>query len=182
MADTEVDFFEETDDSNASEAFKNKLTRMANEVKSLEDQISALQSQIADLAKRKSDLETREIPDALMEAGVRTFTTLEGITVSTKFVVGSIPAEKKEAAYQWLDEHGHSSIIKRGVSVKFDKGSEEAAEKAAEQLRVLGLDPKVTLDIHPQTFMSFAREQINKGVVLPLVEWGVFHGEKAVIK
>jgi hypothetical protein len=68
------------------------------------------------------------------------------------------------------------------VSIKLDKGSDAMAEKAAEQLRALGLDPKVSLEIHPQTFMSYAREQINKGQVLPLVEWGVFHGEKAVIK
>jgi hypothetical protein len=96
--------------------------------------------------------------------------------------VGSIPSERKEEAYKWLDEHGHGGIIKRGVQVSFDKGSTKAAEAAAEAMRSMGLEPKVTLNIHAQTFMSFAREQIQNGNMLPLDRWGVFYGTKAVIK
>ncbi len=46
----------------------------------------------------------------------------------------------------------------------------------------MGLEPKVTLSVHAQTFMSFAREQIQNGNMLPLDRWGVFYGTKAVIK
>ena len=181
MNTDDLDFFEAPAEE-ASEAFKNKVTGMVREHRQLEQRVTDLNDQIGKLKKRIMELETRDIPDALAQAGLREFTTLEGLKVSTKFVVGGIPAERKEEAFEWLDQHGASSIIKRGVAVKFDKGSEQAAEQAAQQLRQLGLDPKLTLEIHPQTWMSFAREQIGKGVLLPLNEWGVFHGEKAVIK
>lgn len=177
------DFFsEDTLNTEASESFKHKVTSLVREVRELEKQESELLTQVKELTRRRTELETRLIPDALLEAGVRELTTLEGLKVSTKFYVGGIPADKKEDAYKWLEQHGAASIIKRNVSLKLDKGSDAMAEKAAEALRQLGLDPTVTMDVHPQTWMSFAREQIAKGQLLPLNEWGVFHGEKAVIK
>ena len=185
MAETEdfTDFFEEDGDTEGgSEAFRNKVTSLVREVRRIELEMAELENQTKTLLSRKRELEERDIPNALTEAGVSEFTTLEGLKVSTKFIVGSIPAERKDEAYTWLDDHGHGSIIKRGVQVNFDKGSTEAAEKAAEAMRSMGFDPKVTLNIHAQTFMSFAREQIQKGNMLPLDKWGVFHGTKAVIK
>jgi hypothetical protein len=184
VADTVDDFFAEeaTTSEAASESFKHKVTALVREVRDIEKQEAALTDQLKDLARRRTELETRTIPDALMEAGVRELTTLEGLKVTTTFYVGTIPTEKREQAYEWLEQHGAASIIKRNVSIKLDKGSDAIAEKAAEQLRLLGLDPKISLEIHPQTFKSFAREQIQKGQILPLAEWGVFHGEKAVIK
>lgn len=183
MADTMVDedFFD-AQPAEASESFKHKVTSLVREVRDIEREEAQLTDQLKELARRRTELETRTIPDALMEAGVRELTTLEGLKVSTKFFVGSIPAAKKDEAFEWLESHGAASIIKRNVSLKLDKGSDAMAEKAAEALRNLGLDPKISLEVHPQTFMSYAREQIAKGVVLPLVEWGVFHGDKAVIK
>jgi hypothetical protein len=186
VADTDTideDFFAvDAESTSASESFKHKVTAMVHEVKDLERRETKLMDEIKELARRRTELETKLIPDALMEAGVRELTTLEGLKVSTKFFVGAIPANKKDEAYAWLEAHGAASIIKRNVSLKLDKGSDAMAEKAADALRQLGLDPKVSLEIHAQTFMSYAREQINKGNVLPLTDWGVFHGEKAVIK
>ncbi len=177
------DFFEETGNTEGgSEAFKNKVTALVHEVRRIERDMSELEAQQKKLILRRRELEERDIPNALNEAGVSEFTTLEGLKVSTKFIVGSIPIDRKEEAFEWLDNHGHGSIIKRGVQVAFDKGSEAAAESAAEAMRGMGLEPKITLNVHAQTFMSFAREQIQKGTVLPLDKWGVFYGTKAVIK
>lgn len=182
-ADDFSDFFEEEGSGDSgTETFKNHVTALVRTVRQLEQQIEDLERQQKDLLRRKRIIEEVELPSALTEAGVSEFTTLEGLKVSTKFIVGSIPAESKDEAFRWLDEHGHGDIIKRGVQVSFDKGSTAAAEAAAEQLRNLGLDPKVTLNVHAQTFMSFAREQIQKGNMLPLDRWGVFYGNKAVIK
>lgn len=177
------DFFEEVGDTETgSEAFKNKVTSLVKEVRQIESALNDLEGEQKKLLLRKRELEEREIPNALTEAGVSEFTTLEGLKVSTKFVVGSIPAGSKDEAFRWLDDHGHGGIIKRGVQVSFDKGSEAAATAAAEAMRSMGLEPQVTLNVHAQTFMSFAREQIQKGSMLPLDKWGVFYGTKAVIK
>lgn len=81
-----------------------------------------------------------------------------------------------------MDEHGHSDIIKRNLALQFQKGDTRQAEAAKEALVKMGFDPTIKLDIHPQTFMAFAREQISNGKMLPLDQWGVFYGDKAVIK
>lgn len=178
----DVDFFEEQDTSNGTERFKAQVTNVAREYRQIEQEIAELQNQMKELGLKKALIENRTLPDLLQQAGVKEFTTLEGLKVSTKFVVGAIPADSKEKAFLWLDEHGHSGIIKRNLSLAFDKGAAAKAEAAAQQLRDMGFDPTVKMDVHPQTFMAFAREQITSGTMLPLAEWGVFYGDKAVIK
>lgn len=184
MTDNEDDvgFFDEADTEEGAEKFKAQITNLAREARVIEGEIATLQDKIKDLGRRKTEIETQKLPDLLKQAGVREITTLEGLKVATKFVVGSIPAEKKEEAYDWLDNHGHSDIIKRSVSLQFSKGDTAQAERAKEELRKLGFDPQSKMDIHPQTFMAFVREQVNNGKMLPLAQWGVWFGDKAVIK
>lgn len=181
MADG-TDFFEEQDNSAGSERFKAEVTNLARRHRILQGEMDDLANQMKELAKEQREIATRTLPDLLRQAGVKEITTLEGLKVSTKFVVGAIPADSKELAYAWLDSHGHGGIIKRNLSLQFDKGKTEDAEKAAEKLRFLGFDPTLKMDVHPQTFMAFAREQINNGVMLPLDQWGCFYGDTAVIK
>lgn len=178
----DVDFFEEADTGTGSERFKAVITNLARTHKQLTGQMLDLKNQQADLQKRITEIETNKMPELLKQAGVREITTLDGLKVSTKFVVGSIPGESKEIAYDWLDQHGHSDIIKRNLALQFQKGDTEQAEKAREALAAMGFDPMIKLDIHPQTFMAFAREQISSGVMLPLEQWGVWFGDKATIK
>jgi hypothetical protein len=178
----DVDFFEEEDRSQGADRFKAAITNLAREARNLEGEITTLQDQIKDLARRKLEIESKKLPGLLQEAGVKEITTLEGLKVSMKFIVGAIPAQSKEEAYEWLDNNGHSDIIKRKLALDFQKGQADQAEKAAQQLRDLGFDPSLRMDVHPQTFMAFAREQITNGKLLPLEKWGVFYGDKAVIK
>lgn len=178
----DVDFFEEADTSTGSERFKAEITNLAREVRMIDSEISDLQEKIKGLARQKAEIESKKLPDLLHQAGVKEITTLEGLKVSTKFIVGAIPAESKERAYEWLDQNGHSGIIKRELKLQFDRGASEKAEAAAQQMREMGFDPVLKMDVHPQTFMAFAREQIQSGKMLPLDQWGVFYGDKAVIK
>lgn len=181
MAD-DIDFFEEEDTSSGSERFKAEVTNMAQEYRTLEAQIAELNERIKARRLRMAEIEGKILPGLLHQAGVKELTTLSGLKVSTKFIVGAIPAESKEIAYSWLDSNGHSGIIKRNLMLQFDKGATERAEAAAKAIRELGMEPQIKLDVHPQTFMAFAREQIQNGKMLPLDQWGVFYGDKAVIK
>lgn len=179
----DVDFFDNPDEkTGGSEDFKVEVTNLAREHRLLEGQIAEHTEIIKNLTKQKSFLESVKIPDAMHRAGVREITTLEGLKVSTKFIVGAIPAESKEKAYAWLDDNGFGDVIKRSVSVNFGKGDTETATAAMESIRALGLEPQMKRDVHAQTFMALTREQIGKGTLFPLDEWGVFHGDKAVIK
>jgi hypothetical protein len=180
----EADFFgeHETADENTPEFLRTRIANYVKEMRGLQVQLEDLNYEASKLKAAIGELELKKIPDALLEAGLSEITTMDGLKVSTKLFVGAIPAEKKAEAFSWMDQHGHSSIIKRQVSVQFDKGSTEAAKKAEEAIRELGLEPKSTMDVHYQTFASFAKEQLNKGKALPLDAWGVYYGQKATIK
>lgn len=180
--DNDVDFFEQEDTSQGAERFKGAITNLAREAKTIERTINDLQDKIKELGKRQIEIETKQLPELLHQAGVKEITTLEGLKVTTKFIVGSIPAASKEEAYNWLDSHGHADIIKRNLALQFQKGDTSQAEEAAKALREMGFDPTIKLDVHPQTFMAFAREQIQNGKMLPLAQWGVYVGDRAVIK
>jgi len=182
VTDTDVDFFEEDENTNGIEKFKAEVTNLAREHRRLGGEVDELKEKMKKLVARQAIIETRELPDLLQQAGVKEITTLEGLKVTTKFIVGGIPAESKEEAFAWLDSNGHSDLIKRNLSLAFDKGATEQAEKAKAQLVEMGFDPALKLDVHPQTFMAFARTQIMNGKMLPLDKWGCFYGDKAVIK
>lgn len=178
----DVDFFEEASDTKGADRFQAEITNLARELRGIEGEIATLNNQIKDLGRRKQDIESKQLPGLLQQAGVKEITTLEGLKVSTKFVVGSIPADAKERAYEWLDSHGHADLIKRSLSLQFGKGDTKQAEMAKEKLKELGFDPQSKLDVHPQTFMAFAREQITNGKMLPLDQWGVWYGDRATVK
>lgn len=180
----EADFFgtEDVADENTPEFLRTRIANYVKEMRGLAVEVEDLNRLVAERKAKIQELELKKIPDALLEAGLSEITTLDGLKVSTTLFVGAIPAEKKAEAFAWLDQNGHSSIIKRKVEVQFDKGSTEAAKKAEEAIRELGLDPKSTLDVHYQTFKAFAKEQVNKGKSLPFDQWGVYYGQKAVIK
>jgi hypothetical protein len=184
MADTEVDFFAADDavDENSADFIRNRITNYVKDVRDIDRRIAELDDQMKLLKGQKDELELKKIPDALLEAGMLKITTLEGLEVTTKLSVGAIPKENKAAAFDWMDKHGFSSLIKRQVAVSFDKGSSEAAEKAVLAIQALGLEPKQTLDVHHQTWAAFAKEQTNKGVQIPFDAWGVWVGNRATIK
>jgi hypothetical protein len=182
MVDDSDFFSEDSADETTPEFLRTRIANYVREMRDLSTRIEDFEHEISRLKAQRAELEMKKIPDALLEAGLSEITTLEGLRVSTQLYVGAIPAERKQEAFTWLDNNGHGSIIKRTVSVNFDKGSTEAAKKAEEAIKELGLDPRSSLDVHYQTWKAFAKEQTNKGRTLPFENWGVFYGQKAVIK
>jgi hypothetical protein len=176
-------FFETTEEPESSpEHLRTKITRQVRELQGLKAQKEELEEQLKEIEFRINALETRAIPDTLTEFGLSEVKTADGLRVSTKIYVGALPKEAKQQAYQWIDQRGDGGIIKRNVSISFQKGESEAASTAAERLRELGFAPQTTLDIHHSTFGAYVREQIASGVQVPLEQWGVFYGHKAVVK
>lgn len=181
MSDFE-DFLEEDELSQAEEeSVTKKISDLVKERQSLEAQYDELKLQSALISKKIEDLDTRRIPDALLEAGLTEIKTIDGLKVSTRLFVGGIPAEKKTEVYGWLDSNGHGDVIKRSVAVNFSKGEEAAAKQTMEILSKAGLAPLEKLDVHYQTFAALMKELSLKGVSIPLDNWGVYYGQKAVI-
>ena len=176
-----TDFLPEADEAE-EESVRGKVSALVRKHTQLSTTLAALKDEAGEIARQIQILENSEIPDALLEAGLTEIRTVDGLKVSTKMFVGSIPPERRGDVYTWLEDHGHGDVIKRSVTVQFGKGEEEVAAAASELLKENGLVPVEKMDVHYQTFSSLMKELAGKGLSVPLNDWGVYYGQKAVIK
>ena len=61
---------------------------------------------------------------------------------------------------EWLEAHNCLGIVKDKVTVDFDRGHAEAANRVVEEMRALGVPVERKRDIHAQTLNKFVREQM----------------------
>lgn len=121
----------------------------------------------------------REIPGAL-EGLHGKFDLKDGrvLEVAQK-IRASIAGEKKEPAVKWLDDHNHSGIVKRTVTVEFKKDDKDTRDLFMDALSTFMLENKklpVTEDytVHWMTLEAWVREQLGEGVELPKEIFGIY--------
>lgn len=128
----------------------------------------------------------QDLPEAMDEVGMTTFTLDDGTKITVKaFYSASIPEERKEEAFGWLKEHDFDGMIKADVKVSFGKGEFELAQSFLQFIRGFNekaIDPEYKENVHWQTLRAFVKEQIEGGNELPLDMFGVFVGRKAELK
>lgn len=176
-ADTKVD---------PSDHGKAGIARLASKQATLAEEISVLEAAVKEKKKELQRVEEQDLPEAMDAIGMSEFTLTDGTKISIKtFYNASIPGERKEEAFTWLDENGHGGIIKTDVSVAFGRGELEIARAFVEFARGFNeaaIDPELEQGVHWQTLRSFVKEQIEGGSALPLDLFGVFVGRKAHLK
>jgi len=123
------------------------------------------------LTAERRDVAERQLPDALTEAGLRSFALVDGSTVGVEEkIFGSVNKANAPAFHAWLIEHGHGDLIKRALTADCGRGDEALLEKLRTFITgTLGGSVKVTEKegVHPQTLGAFVREQLARGVELP---------------
>jgi len=160
--------------------------------------------QIADLAQRQLDLLQKieqveadlkllnedlrvvsevDLPTAMFEAGVSSFTLDNGMKVSTKEdVYASIPKDKESTAFAWLNTNGFGGIIKHVVSASFGKEEDARAKELIAAAQSLGLNPEDKRSVHSATLKAFVKEQLAQGKNIPLELFGAYQVTKATVK
>ena len=182
------DMAEEDADSkvDASDQGKAGIARLAARQSRHSDEISALEATLKEKKKELQRVEEQDLPEAMDAIGMSEFKLTDGTTISIKtFYNASIPGERKEEAFAWLDDNGHGGIIKTVVSVSFGRGDLEIARSFLEFARGFNeasIDPELAQGVHWQTLRSFVKEQIEGGSALPLDLFGVYVGRKAHLK
>ena len=90
-----------------------KLQELARELSTLKSAKDKIEDELSAINKRIEILARQEIPEAMDEAGVQNV-KFEGIgKIYLKGdVFASIPAESRDAAYEWLELTGRGSLIK----------------------------------------------------------------------
>jgi hypothetical protein len=139
--------------------------------------------QAAKDAKKEYQRITRELIPAEMEAMGLERVDVDGNSVSLQqFVYASIPASRKEEAYNFLRSIGEDDIIKNEVSVQFSRGQDNMAGAFFDDCSRQGLDPTQKQSVHPMTLKGWVKERLQSGQEIDLEMFGAYVGTEAKIR
>lgn len=144
------------------------IAHLAEAQLAVEQDIAATEEKLKELKKRHAELSRQELPQAMEEAGVSTFTLSSGAQVEVRSGwAASIRAEDQPAAFQWLIDHSHDSILKEFLTCQFGMGEREDAVRAAQALLSAGFHPERKNTVHPATLKRWVREMMEAGEEVP---------------
>lgn len=183
------DFSENDDVEEAPPPSDEDLATVATLVRrqlALEREVAEAEAALA--LKKKALFQVCEVdlPAALMQVGLEV-TRVDGRDVELKTEqYASIPEAQRPAAFAYLTQHGHASLIKRSLVLELGKDAGAAATKILDFVRKLpGADSYKIADregVHPQTLNAFVRQQARSNVELPAEVFGIFVRRYAKIK
>lgn len=160
------------------------------------DQIK-LKSEIADLAQKITDkqaaLKTNEevlMVNALLDAGIDSFTTDDGFHISMREIINaSIPSHLKEPAYEYLEAENAGNLIKRTVQINIGKDDAykllmkqvEAFLKKLNKGRKHPIDYETKMAVHGNTLTAWVKERMKQDNPVDEKLLGVFRLKKAEV-
>jgi hypothetical protein len=149
-----------------------ELVEIDQEIADLEDKLKARKEALREVSERK-------IPEIMNELAIDEFKLKNGLKVRVNPYYSAKITDP--AAYDWLEEHDHGSIIK-GEFILYHRRDEverlEAFKKLAESM---GFNFEVKVHVHPMTLKAFVKEQIESGVPIPRDLFNVYTGFKTKI-
>lgn len=159
------------------------IAQLARRAKNLEREIEDLEAVLKERKHQQHKLLEESIPEALASLGMKSFQMEDGSSISIKpYYSASIKEERRAEAYEWLRQHGFDDIIKNTVSVRFGRGEDTLCENLLNLLGEKGFPAEQAEKIEPMTLKAWAREQVERGNEFPMDLFGVYVGQKAIIK
>jgi len=163
-----------------TETGMSQISKLATMASAMEEDIVRLKAELKEREKAYREVTEDQLPAAMMEHNLKKLELHDGaeITVS-EYVSASIPKDKQDEAFAWLNNNGHGDLIKNVVSTNFVRGQEQIAEDFADELNSRGLPVNTRKWVEPMTLKAFAKEQIS---IIPMDTFGVYVGYKTKIK
>jgi len=159
------------------------VSALAEKQVAVETKMKLLQNQLADCEVELKQVREIDLPAAMQEVGMDSFTLSNGRKISLKTdVYCSIPKDDGGRAFSWLREHDFGSLIKNVISVDFGKGEDDKAIEAAQLLAGGGFNPQQKESVHAMTLKAFINEQMKKGASIPLDYFGAFIVTKSKVE
>jgi len=181
---TLANIFEE--DANALKVSDESVTGiagLAKRAKILEKEIKDLEDSLAERSEQYRNLTEVTLPEAMAEAGMRKFVMEDGSMIEVKpFYGASISKARQAEAFQWLRDNNLDDLIKSTVSVRFGRGEAELCTRLISLLGTQGFSPEQAEKVEPQTLKAWVKERVEKGLPIDSELFGVFIGQRAVIK
>jgi len=118
----------------------------------------------------------------MTEMNISTLKLADGSAIEVKPIYGaSIPADKKEEAFNWLRKEGLGDLIKNEVTVSFGRNEDNKAAEYAVLAQGQGYQPTQKLKVEPMTLKALVRERIESGKDMPSDLFNVFAGNRTKI-
>lgn len=158
----------------------------------LEKEIADKEEAVATLKARLKHISEGEIPSLMMEIGMSSFKLTNGSTVTTKqFYDAKLDDSNMEEGAKWLRENGHGALIKKTLTIDFDKAEGPDWDALVTEVALAiqskagdGLDftAKLKQAVHHATLKAFVKEQVESGVAFPRELFKTYIGTKTIIK
>jgi len=163
-----------------------------NEIKSLsallqqqldmEEEIQQLETVVKQRKHEYQKLTTETIPQHAQAINCTLHRLQDGSTFELKpFVSAHISKAKKDEAFTWLKQNGHSDIIKNQVKLDFGMQDLDKAEECLKTLTEAGYSPSAESSVHSGTLKKWVREQVEAGEPIPLELFGAYLGQVSTI-
>jgi hypothetical protein len=165
------------------EAAHAQLDTLVMQLEQAEQDVTVAEAALKQAQERHRDICERQIPELMDEMGLVEFKNRNGLHVKIERKIrASIPAALRPAAYAWLENNGFGGMLKRTVSVAFNREEQDAARLLVGELEGKFAGVKEDCKVEPSTLSAFVREQLEQGSELPLELFGVFEQRIAKVK
>ena len=161
-----------------------QLNTLAKRFVDTKRDISVAEETVSKLKENLKQIKESDLPDMMASLNMDQFKLTDGTVITVKDdVFASIKSDKQVEALQWLDDNGLGDIIKHKISIAFNRGEHEDAEKFKE---MFGKSFKQDMDerssVHPQTLKATVKEMVHSGQTLPEEFFSVYEAKVANVK
>lgn len=156
------------------EAFP-KINAMFREAMDAEKAVAQAEEELKKQKARLRGIVEDALPKLMEECGVKSFTTQDGIIINVREKIeNSIPAPRRNEAWDWLTENGHGDVLKREVTVAFGVTEGDVADELAKRLgQELARSVFVERRAEPATVKSIITSRLEAGKTVPMDLFGV---------
>lgn len=131
----------------------------------LEAKVEQLEAQLKEAKAELEACATKELPEAMLDTGLRKFTTESGLEIKLEHqYFPGVNKEDEPAFHQWLIDNNKDGIVNVNITIPLGKGTGNlsAAKTLIATLQHYTNQPiELKGDIHWQTFRAFARELVE---------------------
>ncbi len=164
-----------------------RIEGLAQEQLDAEARVEVLELQLAEAKAASVLVSEKKLPELLEEAqlGKSKIVTPKGFVIKlAEAIRGSIPKGNEEKAHKWLEDNDNGGLIKRTVTIDFNKDQESWAAKfmrdCAQRKKPLNL--KIKRAVHASTLRAFIKSALKEGTPIPLDVFGAYRQQFTSVK
>jgi len=160
-----------------------KISVKCTELQEKEQEVLDIEERLKKARKDAMFLSEETIPNLMQEAGVTSLNLSDGTSVTVAPFYGArISSDRKEEAFQWLRANKFADLIRNNVGVSFTAGDDVKAQQVLELLKKEGHRPVQKQEVNAMQLKQWAREQIEKGVIVPVDLFSVYVTNRTKLK